>query len=204
MDFSKMFPPVSAEVDHIAFVPWCDSDSSMGSFLSRIPCFFPLQGENDPSGRSLATLADVKDLMNDLTDRIFNWAKDLPQFAEFQKEDQIALVLHHRIPHLVFEIAARSIGCDTHLLMGRKHFIARGLSTPFSRLGYIIDCKILKPLEELELDEIETVMINCILFFDYSEYLWTIHFWAIGGNLASTSEWNTGSTFLLPFQLPRR
>ena len=130
---------------------------------------FLRQHTNALEGRKIATLRDVAEHLSTSAVKVHHWAKHLPGFLEFSTADQSALIHNHRAAHLLLEIAARSMDCDS-LLLGNEFFISTELTAPTQNLGLMIYSYLVEPMRQLRPDEVELNMVKAFLFYDSSEY----------------------------------
>ncbi|XP_018494999.1 hepatocyte nuclear factor 4-gamma-like [Galendromus occidentalis] len=124
----------------------------------------------DASGRTAATLVDLYLSVDQSTERISDWARNLPNFPALRDEDRKKLAEDHRVTHLLFEIIARSLpqSSEPRLLMGERLFISEDQASPTMQLGQKIHKDLLEPMRKLQLDEMEFVLLKSILFWDTS------------------------------------
>ncbi|XP_066996397.1 hepatocyte nuclear factor 4-gamma isoform X3 [Anabrus simplex] len=129
--------------------------------------------ENNLSNKQLANINDVCDSMKQQLLILVEWAKYIPAFTELPLDDQVALLRAHAGEHLLLGLARRSMHLKDVLLLGNNCIITRhspdaGISpdVDISRVGGRIMDELVKPLSEVQIDDIEFSCLKAIVFFD--------------------------------------
>ncbi|KAG5898557.1 hypothetical protein JTB14_012455 [Gonioctena quinquepunctata] len=128
----------------------------------------------DLSNKQLASINDVCDSMKQQLLILVEWAKYIPAFTELQLDDQVALLRAHAGEHLLLGLARRSMHLKDVLLLGNNCIITkqcpdhRNLSPDLSisRVGTRIIDELVKPMNEVQIDDTEFACLKAIVFFD--------------------------------------
>ncbi|XP_050517868.1 hepatocyte nuclear factor 4-gamma isoform X3 [Diabrotica virgifera virgifera] len=134
--------------------------------------------EYDISGRQLASINDVCESMKQQLLILVEWAKYIPAFTELQLDDQVALLRAHAGEHLLLGLARRSMHLKDVLLLGNNCIITkecpamipdpRNVSPDMSisRVGTRIIDELVKPMNDVQIDDTEFACLKAIVFFD--------------------------------------
>ncbi|XP_014768162.1 hepatocyte nuclear factor 4-gamma isoform X2 [Octopus bimaculoides] len=119
------------------------------------------------ASKKMATPNDVCESMKQQLLVLVEWAKYIPCFGELQLDDQVALLRAHAGEHLLLGVARRSLQLKDVLLLGNDSVISRHVAnTEMSHIcGRVID-EIVKPLQEVDIDDSEFACLKGIIFFD--------------------------------------
>ncbi|XP_074037460.1 hepatocyte nuclear factor 4 isoform X3 [Leptinotarsa decemlineata] len=133
----------------------------------------------DLSNKQLASINDVCDSMKQQLLILVEWAKYIPAFTELQLDDQVALLRAHAGEHLLLGLARRSMHLKDVLLLGNNYIITkqcpavmlpdhRNLSPDLSisRVGTRIIDELVKPMNDVQIDDTEFACLKAIVFFD--------------------------------------
>ncbi|XP_056634092.1 transcription factor HNF-4 homolog isoform X1 [Diorhabda sublineata] len=132
----------------------------------------------DISNRQLASINDVCDSMKQQLLILVEWAKYIPAFTELQLDDQVTLLRAHAGEHLLLGLARRSMHLKDVLLLGNNCIMTkecpalipdpRNVSPDMSisRIGSRIIDELVKPMNELQIDDTEFACLKAIVFFD--------------------------------------
>ncbi|KAM9775307.1 hepatocyte nuclear factor 4-gamma isoform 1-T1 [Syngnathus typhle] len=114
-----------------------------------------------------ATIADVCDSMRQQLLVLVEWAKYIPSFGELPLDDQVSLLRAHAGEHLLLGVAKRSIPFKDFLLLGNGCVIHKNSPEPehFRVANRILD-ELVKPFQEIQIDDNEYAALKAIVFFD--------------------------------------
>ncbi|XP_012150453.1 hepatocyte nuclear factor 4 isoform X4 [Megachile rotundata] len=132
----------------------------------------------DLSTKQIANINDVCDSMKQQLLILVEWAKYIPAFSELTLDDQVALLRAHAGEHLLLGVARRSMQLKDVLLLGNNCIITKNcpvisLSTEgrnqdldISKVGIRVMDELVKPLNEVQIDDTEFACLKAIVFFD--------------------------------------
>ncbi|XP_046833021.1 hepatocyte nuclear factor 4-gamma isoform X3 [Vespa crabro] len=132
----------------------------------------------DLSTKQIANINDVCDSMKQQLLILVEWAKYIPAFSELTLDDQVALLRAHAGEHLLLGVARRSMHLKDVLLLGNNCIITKNcpvisLSTEgrnqdldISKVGVRVMDELVKPLNEVQIDDTEFACLKAIVFFD--------------------------------------
>ncbi|KAG5898558.1 hypothetical protein JTB14_012455 [Gonioctena quinquepunctata] len=121
----------------------------------------------DLSNKQLASINDVCDSMKQQLLILVEWAKYIPAFTELQLDDQVALLRAHAGEHLLLGLARRSMHLKDVLLLGNNCIITKQCpDLSISRVGTRIIDELVKPMNEVQIDDTEFACLKAIVFFD--------------------------------------
>ncbi|KAK7861891.1 hypothetical protein R5R35_001486 [Gryllus longicercus] len=129
--------------------------------------------EYNLTNKQIANINDVCDSMKQQLLILVEWAKYIPAFTELPLDDQVALLRAHAGEHLLLGLARRSMHLKDVLLLGNNCIITRGNpeagispDLDISRVGGRVMDELVKPLHEVQIDDIEFACLKAIVFFD--------------------------------------
>ncbi|XP_044021261.1 hepatocyte nuclear factor 4-gamma-like isoform X2 [Aphidius gifuensis] len=137
-----------------------------------------LNNETDLSNKQIANINDVCDSMKQQLLILVEWAKYIPAFSELTLDDQVALLRAHAGEHLLLGVARRSMHLNDVLLLGNNCIITkscpvisfstegRNQDLDISRVGIRVMDELVKPLNEVQIDDTEFACLKAIVFFD--------------------------------------
>ncbi|XP_042321379.1 hepatocyte nuclear factor 4-gamma isoform X3 [Sceloporus undulatus] len=136
--------------------------------LSRqIPVSSPSGGNTDINIKKIAGISDVCESMKQQLLVLVEWAKYIPAFCELRLDDQVALLRAHAGEHLLLGAAKRSMVYKDIILLGNDFVIHRNSSEiEISRVANRILDEIIRPFQEIQIDDNEYACLKAILFFD--------------------------------------
>ncbi|KAG7202778.1 hypothetical protein KM043_009946 [Ampulex compressa] len=132
----------------------------------------------DLSTKQIANINDVCDSMKQQLLILVEWAKYIPAFSELTLDDQVALLRAHAGEHLLLGVARRSMHLKDVLLLGNNCIITKNcpvISLPaegrnqdldISKVGVRVMDELVKPLNEVQIDDTEFACLKAIVFFD--------------------------------------
>ncbi|XP_043222644.1 hepatocyte nuclear factor 4-gamma-like isoform X2 [Amphibalanus amphitrite] len=123
--------------------------------------------EADVADRRVATHADVFDSMKQQLLILVEWAKCIPAFLQLCLEDQIALLRTHAGEHLLLGASWRSRHLHGFVLLGNSSVVTRGAQdVSMNKIGGRLMDEIIRPLQEMRVDQTEYSALKAIVFFD--------------------------------------
>ncbi|XP_015610177.1 hepatocyte nuclear factor 4-gamma isoform X2 [Cephus cinctus] len=128
--------------------------------------------EVDLSTKQIASINDVCDSMKQQLLILVEWAKYIPAFGELTLDDQVALLRAHAGEHLLLGVARRSMHLKDVLLLGNNCIITktcpegRSQDLDISSVGVRVMDELVKPLNEIQIDDTEFACLKAIVFFD--------------------------------------
>ncbi|XP_063981152.1 hepatocyte nuclear factor 4-gamma isoform X2 [Diachasmimorpha longicaudata] len=128
--------------------------------------------ETDLSNKQIANINDVCDSMKQQLLILVEWAKYIPAFCELTLDDQVALLRAHAGEHLLLGVARRSMHLNDVLLLGNNCIITkscpegRNQDLDISRVGIRVMDELVKPLNDVQIDDTEFACLKAIVFFD--------------------------------------
>lgn len=131
-----------------------------------------LKDDIDLSSRKTANINDVCDSMKQQLLILVEWAKYIPAFRELTLDDQVALLRAHAGEHLILGVARRSMHLKDILLLGNNCIIIKNSpensnqDLDISKVGVRIMEEIVKPLNEVNIEDSEFACLKAIVFFD--------------------------------------
>lgn len=131
-----------------------------------------LKDDIDLSTKKTANINDVCDSMKQQLLILVEWAKYIPAFGELTLDDQVALLRAHAGEHLILGVARRSMHLKDILLLGNNCIIIKNSpensnqDLDISKVGVRIMEEIVKPLNEVKIDDPEFACLKAIVFFD--------------------------------------
>ncbi|XP_012253162.1 hepatocyte nuclear factor 4-gamma isoform X2 [Athalia rosae] len=132
----------------------------------------------DLSSKQVASINDVCESMKQQLLILVEWAKYIPAFSELNLDDQVALLRAHAGEHLLLGVARRSMHLKDVLLLGNNCVITkncpvillptegRSQDLDISRVGARIMDELVKPLNDVQIDDTEFACLKAIVFFD--------------------------------------
>ncbi|XP_076652670.1 hepatocyte nuclear factor 4 isoform X1 [Halictus rubicundus] len=132
----------------------------------------------DLSTKQIANINDVCDSMKQQLLILVEWAKYIPAFSELTLDDQVALLRAHAGEHLLLGVARRSMQLKDVLLLGNNCIITkncpvislsaegRNQDLDMSKVGVRVMDELVKPLNEVQIDDTEFACLKAIVFFD--------------------------------------
>ncbi|KOX67337.1 Transcription factor HNF-4 like protein [Melipona quadrifasciata] len=126
----------------------------------------------DLSTKQIANINDVCDSMKQQLLILVEWAKYIPAFSELTLDDQVALLRAHAGEHLLLGVARRSMQLQDVLLLGNNCIITkncpegRNQDLDISKVGIRVMDELVKPLNEVQIDDTEFACLKAIVFFD--------------------------------------
>ncbi|ETE67169.1 Hepatocyte nuclear factor 4-gamma, partial [Ophiophagus hannah] len=141
---------------------------SQAEVLSRqIPLSSLNVGTTDISVKKIAGISDICESMKQQLLVLVEWAKYIPSFCELRLDDQVALLRAHAGEHLLLGAAKRSMAYKDIILLGNDFVIHRNSSeTEISRVANRILDELIKPFQEIQIDDNEYACLKAIVFFD--------------------------------------
>ncbi|XP_014612806.1 PREDICTED: hepatocyte nuclear factor 4-gamma isoform X2 [Polistes canadensis] len=134
--------------------------------------------ETDLSTKQIANITDVCDSMKQQLLILVEWAKYIPAFTELTLDDQVALLRAHAGEHLLLGVARRSMHLKDVLLLGNNCIITkncpvitfstegRNQELDISKVGSRVIEELVKPLNDIQMDDTEFACLKAIVFFD--------------------------------------
>ncbi|KAJ6663988.1 hypothetical protein lerEdw1_008942 [Lerista edwardsae] len=142
----------------------CSDLSSL--HYDQIPVSSPSSG-TDINVKKIAGISDVCESMKQQLLVLVEWAKYIPAFCELRLDDQVALLRAHAGEHLLFGAAKRSMPYKDIILLGNDFVIHRNCSEiEISRVANRILDEIIRPFQEIQIDDNEYACLKAIVFFD--------------------------------------
>ncbi|XP_054840905.1 hepatocyte nuclear factor 4-gamma isoform X1 [Eublepharis macularius] len=140
---------------------------SQAEVLSRqMPASSPSAG-TDINVKRIASISDVCESMKQQLLVLVEWAKYIPAFCELRLDDQVALLRAHAGEHLLLGAAKRSMVYKDIILLGNNFVIHRNSSEiEISRVANRILDEIIRPFQEIQIDDNEYACLKAIVFFD--------------------------------------
>lgn len=140
---------------------------SQAEVLSRqIPVSSP-GSATDINVKKIAGISDVCESMKQQLLVLVEWAKYIPAFCELRLDDQVALLRAHAGEHLLLGAAKRSMVYKDIILLGNDFVIHRNSSEiEISRVANRILDEIIRPFQEIQIDDNEYACLKAIVFFD--------------------------------------
>ncbi|XP_020293661.1 transcription factor HNF-4 homolog [Pseudomyrmex gracilis] len=133
----------------------------------------PASSDIDLSTRRIAGINDVCDSMKEQLLLLVEWAKYIPAFMELSLDDQVALLRAHAGEHLLLGVARRSMNLNDVLLLGNNCIITKNCpegtnqqDLDMSKVGVRVMEELVKPLNEVQIDDTEFACLKAIVFFD--------------------------------------
>ncbi|KAM8947155.1 hepatocyte nuclear factor 4-beta isoform 2-T2 [Pelodytes ibericus] len=121
----------------------------------------------DIAMKKIATISDVCESMKQQLLLLVEWAKYIPAFCELPLDDQVALLRAHAGAHLLLGVAKRSLPYKEFLLLGNDFIIPMHCpELEIARVASRILDELVKPLNEIQIDENEYACLKAIIFFD--------------------------------------
>nr|XP_020643161.1 hepatocyte nuclear factor 4-gamma [Pogona vitticeps] len=141
---------------------------SQAEVLSRqLPVSSPSAGTTDINVKKVACISDVCESMKQQLLVLVEWAKYIPAFCELRLDDQVALLRAHAGEHLLLGAAKRSMVYKDVILLGNDFVIHRNSSEiEISRVANRILDEIIRPFQEIQIDDNEYACLKAIVFFD--------------------------------------
>ncbi|XP_062986922.1 hepatocyte nuclear factor 4-gamma [Elgaria multicarinata webbii] len=141
---------------------------SQAEVLSRqIPVSSPNSGTTEINVKKIAGICDVCESMKQQLLVLVEWAKYIPAFCELRLDDQVALLRAHAGEHLLLGAAKRSMVYKDIILLGNDFVIHRNSAEiEISRVANRILDEIIRPFQELQIDDNEYACLKAIVFFD--------------------------------------
>ncbi|XP_072855149.1 hepatocyte nuclear factor 4-gamma isoform X2 [Pogona vitticeps] len=141
---------------------------SQAEVLSRqLPVSSPSAGTTDINVKKVASISDVCESMKQQLLVLVEWAKYIPAFCELRLDDQVALLRAHAGEHLLLGAAKRSMVYKDVILLGNDFVIHRNSSEiEISRVANRILDEIIRPFQEIQIDDNEYACLKAIVFFD--------------------------------------
>ncbi|XP_031781410.1 transcription factor HNF-4 homolog isoform X4 [Nasonia vitripennis] len=126
----------------------------------------------DLTSKKIANINDVCESMKQQLLILVEWAKYIPAFRKLVLDDQVALLRAHAGEHLLLGVARRSMHLKEILLLGNNCIIIKSSleeqnqNLDISRVGARIMDEVVKPLNEVRIDDSEFACLKAIVFFD--------------------------------------
>ncbi|XP_019383366.1 PREDICTED: hepatocyte nuclear factor 4-gamma isoform X1 [Gavialis gangeticus] len=140
---------------------------SQAEVLSRQISMSNISVNTDISVKKIATIGDVCESMKQQLLVLVEWAKYIPAFCELPLDDQVALLRAHAGEHLLLGAAKRSMMYKDVLLLGNNYIIHRNSSeVEISRVANRILDELVRPFQEIQIDDNEYACLKAIVFFD--------------------------------------
>ncbi|XP_060867906.1 transcription factor HNF-4 homolog isoform X2 [Metopolophium dirhodum] len=125
------------------------------------------------ANKHVANIGDVCESMKTQLLFLVDWAKRIPAFTELQLNDQVSLLRAHAGEHLLLGLAKRSLMLKDVLLLGNNRVITRHVpdngipsDLDISRVGSRVLDELVKPLNDVQIDDTEFACLKAIVFFD--------------------------------------
>nr|CAB3253620.1 HNF4 Hepatocyte nuclear factor 4 [Phallusia mammillata] len=116
--------------------------------------------------KKIASVNDVCDSMRQQLLVLVEWAKYIPAFSELPLDDQVALLRAHAGENLLMGVAKRSLPYQDILLLGNDFIIPRHCpEVEINRVAVRVLDELVRPLNELALDDTEFACLKAIVFF---------------------------------------
>ncbi|XP_028592501.2 hepatocyte nuclear factor 4-gamma isoform X2 [Podarcis muralis] len=132
----------------------------------QLPVSSPCAG-TDISVKKIAGISEVCESMRQQLLVLVEWAKYIPAFCELRLDDQVALLRAHAGEHLLLGAAKRSMLYKDIILLGNDFVIHRNSSEiEISRVANRILDEIIRPFQEIQIDDNEYACLKAIVFFD--------------------------------------
>ncbi|XP_014485585.1 PREDICTED: hepatocyte nuclear factor 4-gamma isoform X2 [Dinoponera quadriceps] len=134
--------------------------------------------EIDFATMKLASIEDVCESMREQLLLMVSWAKSIPAFGELILDDQVALLRAHAGEHLLLGVARRSMRLKDTLLLANNCVITRTCpvmafcsegrtqDVDISRVGARVMDELVKPMNDVQIDDTEFACLKAIVFFD--------------------------------------
>ncbi|XP_076808737.1 hepatocyte nuclear factor 4-gamma-like isoform X2 [Clavelina lepadiformis] len=117
--------------------------------------------------KKIASVNDVCDSMRQQLLVLVEWAKYIPTFSDLPLDDQVALLRAHAGENLLMGVAKRSLPFRDILLLGNDFIIPRHCpEVEINRVAVRILDELIRPLNDLALDDNEYACLKAIVFFD--------------------------------------
>ncbi|KFV88881.1 Hepatocyte nuclear factor 4-gamma [Struthio camelus australis] len=143
------------------------STLSQAETLSRQISISSPGASTDINVKKIAGISDVCESMKQQLLVLVEWAKYIPGFCELPLDDQVALLRAHAGEHLLLGAAKRSMGYKDILLLGNNYIIHRNSSeVEISRVANRILDELVRPFQEIQIDDNEYACLKAIVFFD--------------------------------------
>ncbi|KAE9526172.1 hypothetical protein AGLY_013803 [Aphis glycines] len=130
------------------------------------------------ANKHVANIGDVCESMKTQLLFLVDWAKRIPAFTELQLNDQVSLLRAHAGEHLLLGLAKRSLMLKDVLLLGNNRVITRHVpdngipsDLDISRVGSRVLDELVKPLNDVQIDDTEFACLKAIVFFDPSKQI---------------------------------
>ncbi|OXB68720.1 hypothetical protein ASZ78_012919 [Callipepla squamata] len=121
----------------------------------------------DINAKKIAGISDVCESMKQQLLVLVEWAKYIPGFCELPLDDQVALLRAHAGEHLLLGAAKRSMAYKDILLLGNNYIIHRNSTeVEISRVANRILDELVRPFQEIQIDDNEYACLKAIVFFD--------------------------------------
>ncbi|XP_065525217.1 hepatocyte nuclear factor 4-gamma [Lathamus discolor] len=121
----------------------------------------------DINVKKIAGISDVCESMKQQLLVLVEWAKYIPGFCELPLDDQVALLRAHAGEHLLLGAAKRSMAYKDILLLGNNYIIHRNSTeVEISRVANRILDELVRPFQEIQIDDNEYACLKAIVFFD--------------------------------------
>ncbi|KFQ13883.1 Hepatocyte nuclear factor 4-gamma, partial [Leptosomus discolor] len=143
------------------------STLSQAETLSRQISIPSPGASTDINVKKIAGISDVCESMKQQLLVLVEWAKYIPGFCELPLDDQVALLRAHAGEHLLLGAAKRSMAYKDILLLGNNYIIHRNSTeVEISRVANRILDELVRPFQEIQIDDNEYACLKAIVFFD--------------------------------------
>ncbi len=143
------------------------STLSQAEALSRQISVSSPGASTDINAKKIAGISDVCESMKQQLLVLVEWAKYIPGFCELPLDDQVALLRAHAGEHLLLGAAKRSMAYKDILLLGNNYIIHRNSTeVEISRVANRILDELVRPFQEIQIDDNEYACLKAIVFFD--------------------------------------
>ncbi|XP_065484940.1 hepatocyte nuclear factor 4-gamma isoform X2 [Caloenas nicobarica] len=143
------------------------STLSQAETLSRQISISSPGASTDINVKKIASISDVCESMKQQLLVLVEWAKYIPGFCELPLDDQVALLRAHAGEHLLLGAAKRSMAYKDILLLGNNYIIHRNSTeVEISRVANRILDELVRPFQEIQIDDNEYACLKAIVFFD--------------------------------------
>ncbi|XP_061457584.1 hepatocyte nuclear factor 4-gamma isoform X2 [Rhineura floridana] len=140
---------------------------SQAEVLSRQISVSSPSADTDINVKKIASISDVCESMKQQLLVLVEWAKYIPAFCELRLDDQVALLRAHAGEHLLLGAAKRSMLYKDIILLGNDFVIHRNSSEiEISQVANRILEEIIRPFQEIQIDDNEYACLKAIVFFD--------------------------------------
>ncbi|XP_030071527.1 hepatocyte nuclear factor 4-gamma [Microcaecilia unicolor] len=140
---------------------------SQAELLSHQITVSSSSANTDINIKKTASISDVSESMKQQLLVLVEWAKYIPAFCELPLDDQVALLRAHAGEHLLLGVAKRSMLFKDILLLGNGYVILRNSSEiEISRVANRILDELVRPFQEIQIDDNEYACLKAIVFFD--------------------------------------